>query len=444
MMEKHVVVRVDWSSDSSQGSFLGALWSEDPETGLLLFVRQLNGVEEEEDVGNQIQVTVLPKGFIRRIEEDACAEFREKWTRLQSDIQNCASWQNPGVTKAVHSSLDGFPCEVSQDEMTASLFGNGLAKVHLPLRSPKDCESRSKGVEARLQNLLFPEVALLSGKKKIRSLSSSQLVLKEDKKRKQDIGVLKFVKRVVAPKRGCVFSTEVALQNYSRFSDFKFSKGPGDKEEKGKYYAQRYRLFSRFDQGIKMDEESWYSVTPEAIAEHIAERCRCDVIVDAFAGAGGNAIQFAFTCERVLAIEIDQERIELARNNARVYGVEDRIEFIHGDAIEILRSLSDRKEVVDVVFLSPPWGGPAYSQEERFLLEFIQVGAFSGVELFEIASKVTQNIGYFVPRNTDIVAACSSLSMQEVEFESHEIEGRVKTCAIYSGDLIARGTISKR
>jgi trimethylguanosine synthase len=31
---------------------------------------------------------------------------------------------------------------------------------------------------------------------------------------------------------------------------------------------------------------------------HIAERCRADTIVDAFCGSGGNAIQFAFTCER--------------------------------------------------------------------------------------------------------------------------------------------------
>lgn len=44
--------------------------------------------------------------------------------------------------------------------------------------------------------------------------------------------------------------------------------------------------------------ESWFSVTPEKIAQHIAKRCRCDTIVDAFCGAGGNAIQFAFCCER--------------------------------------------------------------------------------------------------------------------------------------------------
>ena len=44
-----------------------------------------------------------------------------------------------------------------------------------------------------------------------------------------------------------------------------------------------------------MDTEAWYSVTPEEIAVHQAQRCACDVIVDAFTGCGGNAIQFAFT-----------------------------------------------------------------------------------------------------------------------------------------------------
>ena len=35
-----------------------------------------------------------------------------------------------------------------------------------------------------------------------------------------------------------------------------------------KYWLQRYTLFSRFDEGVKMDEEGWYSVTPEAVARY--------------------------------------------------------------------------------------------------------------------------------------------------------------------------------
>jgi trimethylguanosine synthase len=65
-----------------------------------------------------------------------------------------------------------------------------------------------------------------------------------------------------------------------------------------KDFSQRYRLFSRYSEGCLLDEEGWFSVTPERIADQIAERCRCETIVDGFCGIGGNAIAFAKTCER--------------------------------------------------------------------------------------------------------------------------------------------------
>ena len=40
-----------------------------------------------------------------------------------------------------------------------------------------------------------------------------------------------------------------------------------------------------------MDREGWFSVTPEVLATHLAARCCCDLVIDAFAGVGGNAIQ---------------------------------------------------------------------------------------------------------------------------------------------------------
>ena len=63
-------------------------------------------------------------------------------------------------------------------------------------------------------------------------------------------------------------------------------------------FSQRKRYFSLYDEGCLLDEEGWYSVTPERVADQIAERCRCDTILDAFCGVGGNAIAFARTCER--------------------------------------------------------------------------------------------------------------------------------------------------
>jgi SAM-dependent methyltransferase len=97
-----------------------------------------------------------------------------------------------------------------------------------------------------------------------------------------------------------------------------------------KYYAKRYSLFSLYDAGIQLDEESWYSVTPEQIARHHARRCECAVIVDACCGGGGNAIAFAGRCGRVVAVDIDARKLEMARNNAEVYGVSN-IEWMCGD-----------------------------------------------------------------------------------------------------------------
>lgn len=111
-----------------------------------------------------------------------------------------------------------------------------------------------------------------------------------------------------------------------------------------KYWNNRHDLFSLFDGSSEtgqiplLDAESWYSVTPEAIAARIAERCRCNTVVDAFCGAGGNAIQFAFTCERVIAIDVDPIKVALARWNARVYGVDDRITFLVGDFFDYVKA----------------------------------------------------------------------------------------------------------
>lgn len=63
----------------------------------------------------------------------------------------------------------------------------------------------------------------------------------------------------------------------------------------------------------------------------------------------------------VIAIDIDPEKLRLARHNAEVYGVAERIDFLCGDFMALAAGLR-----ADVVFLSPPWGGPDYATAEIF------------------------------------------------------------------------------
>ena len=81
----------------------------------------------------------------------------------------------------------------------------------------------------------------------------------------------------------------------------------------------------------------------------------------------------------VIAIDIDPQKIEIARHNASVYGVEDRIEFIQGDFLKVTPTLK-----ADVVFLSPPWGGPDYLTADVFDLEtMIELDGYPLSNLFE-------------------------------------------------------------
>ncbi|KAL6954994.1 hypothetical protein U1Q18_042880 [Sarracenia purpurea var. burkii] len=121
-----------------------------------------------------------------------------------------------------------------------------------------------------------------------------------------------------------------------------------------KYWLQRYDLFSKYDEGIRMDEEGWFSVTPEEIAIWQAKRSGGGLVVDCFTGVGGNAIQFAKMCCHVVAIDIDPQKVELALNNAKVYGVEDYIDFIVGDFVQLalaLKLYEDRKDMEKVTYL---------------------------------------------------------------------------------------------
>ncbi|XP_043480567.1 trimethylguanosine synthase [Leptopilina heterotoma] len=197
-----------------------------------------------------------------------------------------------------------------------------------------------------------------------------------------------------------------------------------------KYWVKRYRLFSKFDLGIKLDRESWFSVTPEKIAQHIAEKCKCDTIIDAFCGAGGNSIQFALTCEKVLAIDIDPLKIELARNNARIYGVEDRIEFIVGDFFQLASNL-----FADVVFLSPPWGGPSYAKNDTFDLNNIMYPK-GGIELFNVAKQISNHIAYFLPRNVDTMQLAMLAGIgSAVEIEQNFLDRKLIALTAYYGEL---------
>lgn len=211
-----------------------------------------------------------------------------------------------------------------------------------------------------------------------------------------------------------------------------------------KYWDQRYRLFRKFDLGVQLDPESWYSITPEAIGVYLAKKVRnrmarvsgqpLRVIVDAFSGCGGCAIPLATIAlgtsggtsassgghmtGRVVAVDTDRDKLDKLVHNAGLYDSTERIQVACEEVSSLLRTFPDLKENemltrdesgmdsddewkgrVDLVVLSPPWGGPQYLNQRTFDLRNLPECCGCGLKLFELAASKCLNLAYIIPRN---------------------------------------------
>jgi len=205
---------------------------------------------------------------------------------------------------------------------------------------------------------------------------------------------------------------------------------PPDPSIPVKFWYQRLRLFSKYEEGIKLDTEGWFSTTPELIAKMIARRLGKGIVLDAMCGAGGNVIQCALHGATVIALDINSDRLEMCRHNARIYGVEDRITFICGDAFEKLPKMKADNFKVDAIFLSPPWGGQFYEQT-KFDIRMMPV---DGAKLFKLAEDLCGNIAMYLPRNVD-VNQVKNLSESGCEIAKNRLYGKIKSVTCYFGDL---------
>jgi len=161
----------------------------------------------------------------------------------------------------------------------------------------------------------------------------------------------------------------------------------------------------------------------------------------------------------VIALDTSPTRLALARHNAEIYGVADRIEFIQADYLSFIRmqSLQTNPRKIDVIFLSPPWGGIAYisgqtgpnatpstetpqplDEEDKhpeYHLSSIQ--PIHGAELFKLSRQVTPNIAYFLPRNTNLAEIGALAGEEMVEVEEEWTGTKLKALTCYYGGLAA-------
>jgi hypothetical protein len=118
-------------------------------------------------------------------------------------------------------------------------------------------------------------------------------------------------------------------------------------------------------------------------------------VIDGFCGSGGNVIQFSKFCSKVYAIDIDPKKIEICKNNCKIYNCEDNIYFIECDFLKI-EEYKPIKVFADYIFLSPPWGGIQYKNSDIYSIKALMRPDI--YDIVRVSLKVSKHIMFYVPR----------------------------------------------
>lgn len=116
---------------------------------------------------------------------------------------------------------------------------------------------------------------------------------------------------------------------------------------------------------LKLTEEGEYSVTRRRDADRILtiiktvlKDTKTHSITDATGCVGGDTIHFGLNFQKVDSIEINPTNFEALTNNVSVYGLKN-VTLHLGDATSLFNWKTD------ILYIDPPWGGPAYKDAKN-------------------------------------------------------------------------------
>lgn len=182
----------------------------------------------------------------------------------------------------------------------------------------------------------------------------------------------------------------------------------------------RDKLTIKFTKPIVSNPEGLQLATPEIVAKYIANRLKTDIIADLGCGIGGQVIFFAKESKKVYAVERNPQKLEFAKENCKLYGV-NNVEFILGDALseEVKTGVFD----ADIIFSDP---ARPLSEKER-TLENLEPPI---IEILKLYSDITQNFAFHAPPQI-----APERLVFDCEHEYLSLNGQLNRLTLYFGAL---------
>jgi len=209
---------------------------------------------------------------------------------------------------------------------------------------------------------------------------------------------------------------------------------------------------------IEIDEEMWYSMTPEGVGKSHARSVKrafdCGLFLDAFCGYGTDMIYQSRTITTI-GCDISEARLHAAKRLHARLG-RSHSDYILADSVNG-KSCFRRAPIFDVVYLSPPWGHRGIRnrhQQTIFGTRRLNQLLVDGTIAFKRALSIVRNfnISYYLPRGiseSDIVRLAMLTRSSQLVFahahaafdpddetvSSDEEKYKVRGLTIYFGNL---------
>lgn len=124
----------------------------------------------------------------------------------------------------------------------------------------------------------------------------------------------------------------------------------------------------------------------------------------------------------------------MLQHNAKIYGVLHNVSVVKDDFLNFCNTSAQ----VDVVFASPPWGGPCYLNDNLYDINKITP---SITEIIISSAKISKNLILYLPKTLnpiDIYTAVleTGLEFKKIEFQVYYIGKNVKAIGCMFGDIV--------
>ncbi|MFH0752634.1 MAG: class I SAM-dependent methyltransferase [archaeon] len=164
--------------------------------------------------------------------------------------------------------------------------------------------------------------------------------------------------------------------------------------------------------GLFMTLEDLRFATNNKVAKYRAKRLACNTLVEIGCSIGAQTIEFAKTCKKVIAVDVDKRKIRYAQLNLKKF---KNVELICSDGLKL------KLDKADIIFCDPE---RAPGAKKRVLTEFKP----DIHELIKKYSKITKDFCIEIPPQTQEIDI-------DCEREYVSVDGELNRLNLYLGAL---------